>query len=73
MKSQSSGIGWLLVFGMAMMGLSAMPDDPPAIPARPPVTRHADHPKKTPQSSQPPDVTCDGDSCWWTDLGRPNR
>lgn len=32
---------------------------------------------KTPSSerpaSEPPPMTCDGDQCWWTDLGKPNQ
>lgn len=28
-------------------------------------------PKK--HKSSEPSVTCDGDQCWWTDLGRPGK
>lgn len=41
------------------------------------VTDVKDEPKKKPKRSkprpadEPPPMTCDGDQCWWTDLGRP--
>lgn len=28
--------------------------------------------KKDTGPSEPPPMTCEGDQCWWTDLGRPN-
>lgn len=40
------------------------------------VTEAKDQPAKTKKhkpSSEPPPMTCDGDQCWWTDLGRPDK
>lgn len=70
MRSKNSGIGWLLVFGMGMMGLAGMPEDPSA-PAKAPVVQQSVRP--SPSASEPPAMTCDGDACWWTDLGRPAK
>ncbi|MEV4287325.1 hypothetical protein AB0K40_17610 [Nonomuraea bangladeshensis] len=68
MKSQDSGIGLLLVFGMAIMGLAAMPEDPPeAAPAK---TTQTQQQRRLPAE---PSITCADDDCWWTGLGRPSK
>ncbi|MEO3869049.1 hypothetical protein ABGB18_09490 [Nonomuraea sp. B12E4] len=71
MKSKDSGIGWLLVLGMALVGLAGTPDDRSAPERRAPVAH--DREAKAPSSDEPPDITCEGGDCWWADLGRPNR
>ena len=39
------------------------------------VTETRDQPAKPKKhkSSGPPPMTCEGDQCWWTDLGRPDK
>lgn len=29
--------------------------------------------KKKRSSGEPPPMTCEGDQCWWTELGRPSK
>lgn len=29
--------------------------------------------RKHTMSNEPPAMTCEGDQCWWTDLGQPDR
>lgn len=73
MQSKSSGIGWLLVFGMGIMGLAGMPNDPPSATSKTSSVHQPEPRKKSTPSSAPPEITCDGDDCWWTDQGRPSK
>lgn len=31
------------------------------------------HSKPAKRQDGPPSMTCEGDQCWWTDMGRPER
>ncbi|MEV0827668.1 hypothetical protein [Nonomuraea rubra] len=61
-------VAWLAIGGVALvaLGLSGgFGESGPAAPA-------SVVPTVSPASSStPPPITCEGDQCWWTDLGRP--
>jgi hypothetical protein len=84
-KNALGMLGWAAVALACMAGLAMGGDGkspPPDFSRLGSVfdVKPADEPKRTSKkpaakrpANEPPPMTCDGDQCWWTDLGKPNQ